>query len=112
MHAAVPNAPFGGVGESGYGAYHGVWGFLAFSHQRTVVSMPTWMDKLMGFRYPPFDLKNLSKIAIKNNLGFKRGEGMQDQKVGRTGLDWRLLFPLTVLIGWLSRLLYRRNPKL
>ena len=109
MHAAVPNAPFGGVGESGYGSYHGVWGFLAFTHQRTIVAMPSWMDKVMGFRYPPFNIKNLSKIAIKNNLGFKRGEGMQDQKVGRIGIAWRFIFPLTVLIGLLSRFFSRRS---
>lgn len=109
MHAGVPNAPFGGVGESGYGSYHGVWGFLAFSHQRTVLAMPTWLDKLMGFRYPPFDINNLGKIAVKNNLGFKRGEGMQHQKVGRTGLALRFIFLLTVPIGLILRFLSRQS---
>ncbi|MEQ6889961.1 coniferyl aldehyde dehydrogenase [Halomonas sp. CS7] len=35
-HSAVPGLPFGGVGESGMGAYHGEAGFLRFSHQRSV----------------------------------------------------------------------------
>ncbi|KAF5625189.1 aldehyde dehydrogenase (NAD+) [Fusarium tjaetaba] len=46
MHAGVPNAPFGGVGDSGMGFYHGKYGFLAFTHQRTVVELPAWLDKL------------------------------------------------------------------
>lgn len=33
---AIPSLPFGGVGESGMGAYHGVWGFEAFSHHKYV----------------------------------------------------------------------------
>jgi aldehyde dehydrogenase (NAD+) len=81
MHAGVPNAPFGGVGESGYGSYHGMYGFLAFSHQRIVLELPTWLDAVFGFRYPPYNMKNLSTIAVKNKLGFKPGETMADQKI-------------------------------
>jgi len=40
MHAAMHDAPFGGVGASGMGHYHGREGFLAFSHQRTVFVAP------------------------------------------------------------------------
>ena len=40
MHAAMHDAPFGGVGASGMGHYHGREGFLAFSHQRTVFIAP------------------------------------------------------------------------
>jgi coniferyl-aldehyde dehydrogenase len=40
MHAALHDAPFGGVGASGMGHYHGREGFLAFSHQRTVFVAP------------------------------------------------------------------------
>jgi aldehyde dehydrogenase (NAD+) len=41
-HLMVPGLPFGGVGESGYGAYHGKWGFEAFSHRRAVYRRPSW----------------------------------------------------------------------
>ncbi|TVY61962.1 Aldehyde dehydrogenase, dimeric NADP-preferring [Fusarium oxysporum f. sp. cubense] len=82
MHYGVPGAPFGGVGDSGQGYYHGKYGFMAFTHQRTILEMPTWMDKLMAFRYPPFDMKNMSNFVVKNNLGFHRGETMEDQVVG------------------------------
>jgi len=44
--------PFGGVGESGMGAYHGKAGFDTFSHARGVVRRATWADP--GTRYPPY----------------------------------------------------------
>ena len=71
MDAAVSNAPFGGVGKSGYGSYLGIYGFLAFSHKRIVLQMPTWLDSAMGFRYLPYDMKDLGKIKVENKLGFK-----------------------------------------
>ena len=40
-HLLVPGLPFGGVGESGYGAYHGRWGFDTFSHRRAVLRRPS-----------------------------------------------------------------------
>jgi aldehyde dehydrogenase (NAD+) len=52
MHLAVPDLPFGGVGNSGTGSYHGRWGFEAFSHAKAVLRQRTWPDpKLM---YPPY----------------------------------------------------------
>lgn len=83
MHVAIPNAPFGGVGGSGYGAYHGKYGFDTFSHERSVVALPNWLDKMLAFRYPPYTMSDLGKIRVKNNMGFKRGEGMADQKIGK-----------------------------
>ncbi|WP_322805245.1 coniferyl aldehyde dehydrogenase (plasmid) [Vibrio alfacsensis] len=41
MHAALHDAPFGGVGQSGIGHYHGKEGFLAFSHLKTVFHAPS-----------------------------------------------------------------------
>lgn len=81
VHAGVPNTPFGGVGHSGTGAYHGRYGFDAFTHRRPVVYVPAWMDYLFAFRYPPYDKKHISMVNI-NKPGFKRGEGMEDQVVG------------------------------
>ncbi|KAJ5240288.1 hypothetical protein N7468_004907 [Penicillium chermesinum] len=80
LHAAVPNAPFGGVGEAGYGAYHGPYGIDSFSHRRVILQPPKWLDKLMGFTYPPYSMKSLKWLAVKNSLGFKRGETLEDQR--------------------------------
>ena len=51
MHIVNHKVPFGGVGNSGMGSYHGKDSFLAFSHRRSVISTPTWVD--MPFRYMP-----------------------------------------------------------
>ncbi|KAF2802844.1 aldehyde dehydrogenase [Mytilinidion resinicola] len=83
LHAGVPTAPFGGVGESGTGYYHGKHGFDAFTHTRTVVSPPGFLAKLLGFLQPPYDIKNIGKVKVANKGAFKRGETMEDQKVGK-----------------------------
>ena len=52
MHLAVSELPFGGVGASGTGAYHGRTGFETFSHRRSVLSKPTKPDP--SLLYPPY----------------------------------------------------------
>ncbi|MCJ8292298.1 MAG: aldehyde dehydrogenase [Crocinitomicaceae bacterium] len=52
MHITNHNLPFGGVGNSGLGKYHGRESFLAFTNQRGIVSTPTWID--LRFKYVPF----------------------------------------------------------
>lgn len=51
VHIFNNNLPFGGVGKSGYAAYHGKWGYDAFSHIKPVFERP---QLLMKLRYPPF----------------------------------------------------------
>ena len=52
MHLANPNLPFGGVGESGMGAYHGKATFEIFSHHKSVLKRSTKMDP--PIMYPPY----------------------------------------------------------
>jgi aldehyde dehydrogenase (NAD+) len=52
LHISNPNLPFGGVGESGMGAYHGKFGFDAFSHHRAVHTRTTKLDPAL--MYPPY----------------------------------------------------------
>lgn len=52
VHIANPHTPFGGVGRSGMGSYHGIYGFNAFSHHRSILATPTWID--IPIRYAPF----------------------------------------------------------
>jgi aldehyde dehydrogenase (NAD+) len=52
FHYMNPELPFGGVGNSGMGKYHGKWGFDEFSHARAVMYRSTWIDPAM--RYPPY----------------------------------------------------------
>jgi aldehyde dehydrogenase (NAD+) len=62
MHIVNHQVPFGGVGNSGMGSYHGKDSFLAFSHRRSVISTPTWVD--MPFRYMPYKLFKLIKKMV------------------------------------------------
>ena len=62
MHIVNHKVPFGGVGNSGMGSYHGKESFLAFSHRRAVIKTPTWMD--MPFRYMPYKLFKLVKKLV------------------------------------------------
>ncbi|MBR3813945.1 MAG: aldehyde dehydrogenase [Spirochaetaceae bacterium] len=52
VHLATNNMGFGGVGESGMGAYHGKIGFDTFSHKKSIVDKKTWID--VNLRYQPF----------------------------------------------------------
>jgi aldehyde dehydrogenase (NAD+) len=52
MHVSVPELPFGGVGNSGMGNYHGEAGFKTFSHERSILRRPFRLDA--PFRYPPY----------------------------------------------------------
>jgi coniferyl-aldehyde dehydrogenase len=58
LHASVENLPFGGIGASGMGSYHGKAGFDAFSHQKPVLDVkPLWgIKKWMGTNlvHPPY----------------------------------------------------------
>lgn len=52
LHLAVPDLPFGGVGASGMGAYHGRASFETFTHRRAVLTKSTRLDPRIG--YPPY----------------------------------------------------------
>ena len=60
MHLSNDNLPFGGVGTSGIGNYHGKFGFDAFSHQKAILSRVTWGEP--DLKYPPYSDKKLHWI--------------------------------------------------
>jgi len=63
MHLSDSRLPFGGVGESGMGSYHGKAGFDAFTHYKSILKKSTLID--VPLRYPPYSkggLKMLMKI--------------------------------------------------
>ncbi|KAI3332882.1 Aldehyde/histidinol dehydrogenase [Ustulina deusta] len=67
MHGSVSTLPFGGVGESGTGAYHGRASFDCFTHRRTVVTTPGWMDRLLRVRYSPYSSSALKQFLWMNS---------------------------------------------
>ncbi len=52
VHFVNGTTPFGGIGESGMGTYHGKAGFDCFSHPKTVLKKPTWFE--LWVKYPPY----------------------------------------------------------
>ena len=65
IHLSNPNLPFGGVGNSGMGRYHGKYGFETFSHKKSILKKSCLID--LSFRYPPYTEKNLK--TTKHFLG-------------------------------------------
>lgn len=57
MHITSDYLPFGGIGNSGIGNYHGEYGFLAFSHQKSVIEKSTWGEP--DWKYPPYTDKKM-----------------------------------------------------
>ncbi|XP_008283961.1 aldehyde dehydrogenase family 3 member B1 [Stegastes partitus] len=59
VHMTLPSMPFGGVGASGFGNYHGRWGFETFSHHRACMLRGWALERLNSLRYPPYTETNL-----------------------------------------------------
>jgi len=57
MHITSDYLPFGGVGNSGIGNYHGEFGYLTFSHQKSVVEKTNWGEP--DWKYPPYSDKKM-----------------------------------------------------
>lgn len=81
FHVANPHLPFGGVGPSGTGAYHGRWGFETFTHRRAVYTRGTRLDP--SLLYPPF-------TAAKEKM-VRRGIALPDPRdlPARARARWR-----------------------
>lgn len=60
IHMCLPTLPFGGVGGSGFGSYHGRWGFETFSHRRACMLRGWGLERLNSLRYPPYGEERLS----------------------------------------------------
>ncbi|WP_421151238.1 aldehyde dehydrogenase [Seonamhaeicola sp. NFXS20] len=60
IHFGNQRLPFGGVGTSGMGAYHGKHGFNTFSHDKAIIKRGNWLDP--NIRYAPYSNKNLNII--------------------------------------------------
>ena len=110
FHGSIPTLPFGGVGESGQGSYRGRASFECFSHRRSVVATPAWMEGLLGVRYPPYtDGKlRMSKAMYERTPAFDR-EGRETVGLARyilglggksiTGALARWMFMLAAVLG-------------
>ena len=88
FHGIIPTLAFGGVGDSGNGAYRGKASFDCFTHQRSIARTPGWMESLLAVRYPPYagtdKLKQFSKMGqLKPDFDREGNE--------KLGLFWYLI---------------------
>ena len=69
---SADHIPFGGVGHSGTGAYHGKTGFEEFSHKKPVFAAKQMLENINTLRYPPYNETNLSRVVWLIGKNFKR----------------------------------------
>ncbi|XP_066108330.1 aldehyde dehydrogenase family 3 member B1 isoform X2 [Saccopteryx bilineata] len=62
MHLTLSSLPFGGVGTSGIGSYHGKFSFDTFSHHRACLLRSAGMEKVYSIRYPPYSPRNVKLL--------------------------------------------------
>ncbi|KAG8981476.1 hypothetical protein FRB90_007225 [Tulasnella sp. 427] len=88
VHMAVPGLPFGGVGNSGYGAHTGKFSFDTFTHHRSAVDSPAWVDRFFSFRFPPYNEKKLqqSQMIAPKIPAPRPGPGIGPAKPTKSGL--------------------------
>ncbi|WP_295377968.1 aldehyde dehydrogenase family protein [uncultured Pseudacidovorax sp.] len=67
VHIAHPRLPFGGVGDSGWGASHGEAGFLRFTHEKAVLAQSRW--SLGGLLHPPYGPRTERLLAAMRRRG-------------------------------------------
>jgi len=60
LHSATPGIPFGGIGSSGMGAYHGRLSFETFSHRKSVIRQGTWTELVSQLINPPYTKRKWS----------------------------------------------------
>jgi beta-apo-4'-carotenal oxygenase len=80
FHGCIATLPFGGVGDSGQGAYRGRASFETFTHRRSVTTTPGWMEGLLSVRYPPYAGKVCSPFLI---LIFSPGTLIQNPQLSK-----------------------------
>ncbi|KAK2537395.1 fatty aldehyde dehydrogenase [Columba guinea] len=73
MHSLVPHMPFGGVGNSGMGAYHGKYSFDTFSHRRACLIKDLKMESTNKLRYPPGSQKKVDLAKFFLLKRFNKG---------------------------------------
>ncbi|KAJ3488890.1 hypothetical protein NLI96_g2510 [Meripilus lineatus] len=103
VHIGTPGLPFGGVGPSGSGATTGKFNFDTFTHLRSTLDSPGWVDKIaLGVRFPPYTqdksnwLAKMQKVDLPPRPGDKQGS------------RWPLWLVLAV-VGAASSLLMRNG---
>ncbi|KAJ7172042.1 NAD-aldehyde dehydrogenase [Mycena filopes] len=105
---AVTGLPFGGIGASGGGGYHtGKYGFMMFTHLRASIDTPGWIDKILGFRFPPYSQNKLDKIHSRLAIKLParpNGPPLAGATSGGAARKWFLLAFALAVVGALTKM--------
>ncbi|KAK7172775.1 hypothetical protein R3I93_002791 [Phoxinus phoxinus] len=71
LQSVMVGMPFGGVGASGMGSYHGRYSFDAFSHKKSCLLRTTRIECMTYLRYPPYEDRNLSLVSLASSLNLR-----------------------------------------
>ncbi|KAI8092472.1 Aldehyde/histidinol dehydrogenase [Halteromyces radiatus] len=94
VHQAEYSLPFGGIGNSGMGSYHGEKSFDTFTHERSILIKNQRMESLMRLRYPPYTSKN---FRILRSL-LSTHPWVYYYKTHRTGVKVNLLLAFLLIL--------------
>ena len=83
VHGTVPTLALGGVGDSGSGSYRGRASFECFSHRKSYTTTPSWGERLLTLRYPPYDGKLETYQKITSLRPYFDREGRQKDVLTR-----------------------------
>lgn len=101
IHGTMYSLAFGGVGDSGQGAYRGKASFDTFTHRRSVTSTPKWAEGMLGMRYPPY----AGKIEKLRSTGLLKPNFDRDGKVTFSLVNYILTLGAKSKTGGLMRAL-------
>jgi len=90
IQVSLIDIPFGGVGDSGMGAYHGKYSFDTFSHYKAIFDASVWMDP--SLRYPPYSESKLYWLKRLSNPNFTSNV--------RVILNVVIILPIAAYIGY------------
>ncbi|KAF9077136.1 NAD-aldehyde dehydrogenase [Rhodocollybia butyracea] len=102
IHPAAYGLPFGGIGPSGSGYHSGKYGFDMFTHLRSSMDSPGWLDMLLSFRYPPYTPAKLKAMGrfTGSSLPPRPTGPPSDPQVSNTGkLFWTKWFSFLLALG-------------
>lgn len=104
MHVSLANAPFGGIGQSGQGSYHGFYSYKAFTHERTTMEQKLSMDKTVKLRYPPYEEKKdkvlgAAMTQYNNKVWFGRTGNVNLSGPGAAWSVWHTLGGIGSLVS-------------
>lgn len=96
MHVQESSLPFGGVGASGMGSYHGAKSFDTFSYERSIMIKYSGLESVMKARYPPYN-SDKQALFVLLTIGLPDALSAKIKTLYYTlGSAYRVLFPKKV----------------